>query len=143
VSDENRKKPSIIRVGLGVILLIGVFLAVFFFLPWLVMGKQDALDIAKILAWMFGVGVVLGVPVFLINLALDRKGKLLKVLELVNLICSVVGVLAGVIALLMGAIELYNEDWKLFLVVAGASAFAIYFHVQKYDQSHPTKPHDH
>jgi hypothetical protein len=137
VTALDRKKPSALRMGLGILVLAGMFLVLFVFVPWLLMGKKKAIEIGTVLLWLLGLGVVAAIPVFLVNLALDRKGKLLTVIEAANFVCSLVGVFAGVYILLIGAQALWNESWKMFLIAAGASTFAIYFYIQKYDRNHP------
>jgi hypothetical protein len=117
-----------------------MIVAIFLGVPWLLLGKENALEVGIILLWMFGVVAVLAIPVFLINAALDRQGKLLKVIEAVNFVCSLIGVMAGIYILFVGAQSLWNENYKVFLAAAGASAFAIYFYIQRYDRDHPTPP---
>ncbi|MFN2492257.1 MAG: hypothetical protein ABR501_05155 [Pyrinomonadaceae bacterium] len=74
MTDTDRKKPSPLRFGVGVLAIIAMVLGLFFFLPWLMRGKENAIEIGTLLLWMLGFGVVLAIPAVLINLALDQKG---------------------------------------------------------------------
>ncbi len=86
-----------------------------------------------------GLGVIVLVPKLLIDLALERKGKWLTVVEFVNGLCIAIALLAGVYALLIGAVQLWDESWQAFLLSAGVLAFVIYFYIAKTEAERKTE----
>jgi len=83
--------------------------------------------------------VIVLVPKLLIDLALERKGKWLTVVEFVNGLCIAIALLAGVYALLIGAVQLWDESWQAFLLSAGVLAFVIYFYIAKTEAERKTE----
>jgi hypothetical protein len=129
--------PSRLRlalsIGLLIVIVVSMFLAVDFFLPWLLLGKESALYLGTFFLVLLAIGAAVAVPKILIDLAWDRKGKLLGALQALNSVCLLIVTLAGVYFVITGAEELWKESQIAFAVVAGATAFAVYFHIQKHN----------
>jgi hypothetical protein len=98
VTDENYQATpqSVTRHVLGIariiVVVLSMFLGVSFFLPWLLMGKKDAIAFGVFCLAMVGVGAVVMAPKLLIDLAWEKRGKWLTVAQFVNGLCIIIAV---------------------------------------------------
>jgi hypothetical protein len=78
-----------------------------------------------------GFFTAVSLPAWLIDIAWERKGKWLSAAWIITGLCMVIAGFSAVYALIVGIAKLWDENWRIGLVSAGAVAFIVYFYTVK------------
>jgi len=98
---------------------------------------DSGLALGKVFLAMAGVAFIVYIPAWVMNEAVRRKGKLLKVVEIVVFLLGLGLFFVGLYVLIQGVAHLWKEDWQVTLASAGALAIVIYFWFFASDSSQP------